>query len=459
MSTRTVEYAQSLDEKYPAEFRKEFYMPTLGSLAAKSATSEEDRARESLYFCGNSLGLMPRAAEKEVQDELNAWRDRGVISHFNHPRHKGWVAIDEEIPALLAPVVGAQKPSEVAIMNTLTGNLHSMMAAFYRPTKGRYKVLFEAKAFPSDTYALQNQVRLHGHSIEDGLIALSPREGEYILRTEDILKAIEEEGDKIAVVVFSGIQYYTGQLFDIPTITKAAKAKGCVVGWDLAHAVGNVPLELHAWDVDFAVFCTYKYLNSGPGAIGGLFVHSKHDNEDIPRLAGWWGNNPVTRFQMANEFDPIVGAGGYKMSNPSVLNVVCVQESLKIFEKAGYMKPLRERSASMTNYLYELLTSSKYYLPVEQANGYYNIKEPKFTIITPADSSARGAQLSVLYLPSGKGVMQHVFEYAEDRGVIADERQPDVVRYAPNHFYNTHEECLRVAELVEAGMADFASKH
>jgi kynureninase len=448
----TEDYAKSLDDKFPT-FKDEFFVPTLSSLGCP--VTEDEKKEQGFYFCGNSLGLMPKATEKAVQNELEAWKGRAVVSHFNHPTSHGWVDCDVPLNPYLKDIVGAEDASEVAIMNTLTGNLHSMMSSFYKPTKDRYKILFENKAFPSDTYAFQGQAKLHGLSIEDALIPLSPREGEFTLRKEDILDVIEKEGDKIAVVIFSGIQYYTGQLFDIPAITKAAKAKGCVVGWDLAHAVGNVPLKLHDWDVDFAVFCTYKYLNSGPGSIGGLFLHSKHGKDNRPRLAGWWGNNPETRFNMANEFDPVPGASGYKMSNPSVLNVACLAESLKIFRKAGGMEPLREKSLSMTNYMEKLLTQSPYYIPVEKSHGYDNIKEPKFTIITPLDPESRGAQLSLLFLPLGKGLMQHVFKYLEDHGVIGDERQPDVIRLAPNHLYNTHWETLKAVQYVFQGIEDF----
>lgn len=450
MGARSIEHAKSLEEKLPATLRDEFSIPTFKSLGSK------DKEEEGLYFCGNSLGLMPKNAAKAVQRELQVWGDRGVNGHFDHPDGMGWVEMDDPLQPLLAPIVGAKKNSEVAIMNTLTSNLHSMMSSFYIPTKDRYKILFENKAFPSDTYAFQNQAKLHGYEIEDALIALSPRENEFTLREEDILKTIEEQGDKIAVVCFSGIQYYTGQLFNMEKITKAAKEKGCIVGWDLAHAAGNVPVYLHDWDVDFAVFCTYKYMNSGPGAIGALFVHSKYENDSRPRLAGWWGNKLETRFQMANEFDPIPGAAGYKMSNPSVLNVVCVRESLKLFQKAGGVEKLRERSLSMTNYLWDLLTSSKYYIPVDQAQDYDNINEPKFTILTPSESSARGAQLSVLYLPMGKGIMQHTFNKCEhEYGVIADERQPDVCRYAPNPFYNTHIDVLNLVKAIEESISTF----
>lgn len=438
------DYAAILDAKFPGGYRKEFAIPTFGSLGLHGSID-----KPCLYFCGNSLGLMPLSTEKAVQVELEAWKDRAVVSHFRHPTAENWVSIDDPIASLLAPIVGAKDNTEVAIMNTLTGNLHSMMCAFYKPTQSRYKILFEDKAFPSDTYAFQSQAQLHGYSKTDALIPLEPRNGENTLRLEDILSIIEKEGDSIALILFSGIQYYTGQLFDIEKITTAGQDKGCVVGWDLAHAVGNVPLKLHDWNVDFAVFCTYKYLNAGPGSIGGIFVHSQHSNDQRPRLAGWWGNNPINRFQMNKDFDPIPGASGFKMSNPSVLNTVCLSESLKIFEKAGGVPKLRERSISMTNYLYDLLTQSKFYVHTSKA---LETMDPKYTIITPAEPDSRGAQLSVLFLPSKSGNMQKVFKYIEAHGVIADERQPDVIRFAPNHLYNTHVEVLQVFKLVDEAM-------
>jgi len=303
-------YAEELDSKYPS-LKEEFHIPTIGSLAlGKSDPNDE---RPSTYLCGNSLGLMPKSAEKAIQTELNAWKAKGVVAH--HDRENGeepWVSIDDPVTPLLAPILGAEDDSEVAVMNTLTSNLHAMFMAFYKPTSQRYKILFEKKAFPSDFYALQGQAQMHGYDPKDALITLAPREGEYVLRTEDILAKIEEEKDTIAVVFFAGVQFYTGQWFEMEKITKAGKDIGAVVGWDLAHCSGNVPLKLHDWDVDFAVLCTYKYLNSGPGNIGGIFVHKKHANDNRARLAGWWGNNSRTRFQMLDFFDAIPGAAGYK---------------------------------------------------------------------------------------------------------------------------------------------------
>ncbi|KAF5100871.1 hypothetical protein D0Z03_000723 [Geotrichum reessii] len=452
-SLRSRAYALGLDTKFPSH-AEHFNIPTLKSLDLRKA-NDSYALNKSTYFCGNSLGLMPKATHLAVTAELDAWADQGVVSHFRRPDgREPWVSIDDPVQPLLAPLLlgadaAAANASEVTIMNTLTGNLHTMLSAFYKPTAARYKILFEAKAFPSDIYAFQGQVKLHGFEIDDALIPLAPRDGEYTLRTEDIVKAIEAQGDQIAIVLFSAIQFYTGQFFDIETITRAGKAKNCVVGWDLAHAAGNVPLKLHDWDVDFAVFCSYKYLNAGPGGIGGIYVHERHTkpgSDALPRLAGWWGNNPSTRFQMLEEFDPIPGAAGFRMSNPSVLNTVCIRASLELFQQAGGIDVLRERSLSLTGYLCALLESSSYYQPIAAAE---TSTKPGFTIITPSDPVQRGAQLSLLFFPLGSGLMQKVFSHLEHAGIIGDERQPDVIRLAPNHFYNTHDEVLTVVETID----------
>lgn len=442
----TLAKAQELDTKYPGNASK-FAIPTFKSLGLPAPSDGSGVDQNCIYFCGNSLGLMPKATSSAVSAELQTWGDRGVVGHFRRDDYDGkepWVSIDEPLGPLLAEVLGAHSESEVSVMNTLTGNLHTLMSAFYKPEASRYKILFEDKAFPSDAYAFQGQAKLHGYDPKDALIPLKPRSGEYTLRTEDILSAIKEHGSSIALVIFSGIQYYTGQYFEIEKITKAGKSVGAVVGWDLAHAAGNVDVRLHDWDVDFAVFCSYKYLNSGPGSIGGIFVHEKHAEDGRPRLAGWWGNNEATRFQMLEQFDPIPGARGFRMSNPSVLNVVCVYESLKLYREAGGISKLRERSVSLTGFLYELLTSSKYFVKVSEFSE--TSKSPSFTIITPENPDHRGAQLSLLF---SDGIMQTVFDELEKRGIIGDERRPSVIRLAPNHFYNTHVEVFQVAKALD----------
>lgn len=397
---------------------------------------------------------MPKATRAAVDAELNAWAARGVVAHFRRNDATGdglepWVSIDKPLAPLLAAVVGADGEDEVAAMNTLTGNLHTLLAAFYKPTQARYKILFEDKAFPSDLYAFQGQAEMHGLNPETALVPLKPRVGEYTLRTEDILAAIDEHKDSLAAVVFSGIQFYTGQYFDMETITSYAHAASpdIVVGWDLAHAAGNVDVRLHDWGVDFACFCSYKYLNSGPGGIGGIFVHRKHAKDKRARQAGWWGNNESTRFAMLPDFDAIPGAQGFRMSNPSVLNTVCLYESLKLFEKAGGIGVLRARSISMTTFLYRLLAESKFYVPVTEFD---EDKKPSFTIITPEDPVQRGAQLSLLF---SRDTMEHVFEELDARGIIGDERRPSVIRLAPNHFYNTHEEVYQVVKALNEIMS------
>lgn len=449
MTTDFVERAKQLDEKYPS-FKDKFVIPTAKTLGVGN-TDEQ-----SVYLCGNSLGLMPKATETAVQAELDAWKERAVTGHFNSKNGSGWMSIDEEPAKLFAPIVGAKDESEVAIMQTLTGNLHHMLSTFYQPDGKRYKILYEEKAFPSDQYAFEGQVRLHGYKPEDALVMQAPREGEFCLRTEDILKTIEEQGDEISVVIFSAIQYYTGQLFDIEKITAAAHAKGCIVGWDCAHAGGNVPLKLHDWDVDFAVFCTYKYMNAGPGAIGAIFVNSRFADGTRPRQAGWWGNKPENRFQMRAQFDPSYGAAGFKMSNPTVISVVCVRESLKLFHEFGGIEKMRERSISMTNLMWDMLTSSRFYVPVEKLAEQEGSKAPAFTIITPSRVEERGAQLSLLFLPLHSGTMQKVFADLESHAVIGDEREPDVIRLAPNHLYNTHADVVKAVGILENSLASIS---
>ncbi|VEU23283.1 DEKNAAC104416 [Brettanomyces naardenensis] len=401
------------------------------------------------YLCGNSLGLMPKSTPLLVNKELKAWGDRGVESHFRHPLENqgcvNWVDIDLPVVPLLAPIVGARQ-NEVACMGTLTMNLNSLLCSFYQPTETRYKILFEKHAFPSDYYAMLNQVRLHGLDEEDAIIQMAPRKGEFLLRTEDILSTIEKEGESIAVVCFSGIQYYTGQYFDMERITRAGHEKGCIVGWDLAHAVGNVEVKLHEWDVDFAAWCSYKYLNAGPGGIGGIFINSRffEDSNWRPRLAGWWGNNSSIRFEMREEFEPIRGALGFRQSNPSVLDVVSLRSALETYEKCGGIKKLREKSKEMTGFLQELLVASEYYREKEEEG------EPHFTIITPLKADERGAQISLLFGPGD--VMERVFKYMNERGVICDDRKPNVIRLAPVASYNGFRDCYEGVRVMEEGL-------
>ncbi|PFH50665.1 hypothetical protein AMATHDRAFT_144490 [Amanita thiersii Skay4041] len=416
-----------------------FIVPSKASIGASLA---KDPQSPSHYLCGNSLGLQSKKSRTRIHEEIDVWASRSVIGHFSHPHDKPWVKYTDALHPILAELVGA-KESEVVCMSTLTTNLHLMMNSFYKPTPKRFKILCEARAFPSDQYAFASQAIAHGFNPDQAVREVWPREGEYTLREEDILKIIEEEGQSIALVIFSGVQYYTGQLFPMEKITRAAKAQGCICGWDLAHAIGNVPLTLHDWDVDFAVWCTYKYVNSGPGGIAGLFIHEKWDKNEKPKFTGWWGHELSTRFKMPPEFSATPGAQGFQQSNPCVLAMASLLGSLQTFKEAGMMGAIRERSLKLTSAFEKMLQQSKYYVPPQQAAlakpG--SFRGPRFTIITPSDPESRGAQLSLLFLPIGSGAMQKVFDYLCGNGVIGDEREPDVIRLAPAPLYNTLYDC------------------
>ncbi|KAG2223271.1 hypothetical protein INT45_006997 [Circinella minor] len=419
----SLELAEHFDkEDSLAKYRNEFAIPIRRNVSGDSPHNASDLDKPSVYLCGNSLGLMPKRSRELVMQELDVWAARGVEGHWDHPHNRPWAPCDENVKDGLAHLVGA-KPSEVTAMNTLTANLHAMMAAFYRPTAERYKIVIEAKAFPSDHYAVTSQIHLHGYDPATALVAITPREGEATLRTEDIIDTIRKD-DSIALVLLSGIQYYTGQFFDIEKITKAGHEQGCIVGWDLAHAVGNVPLKLHDWQVDFACWCTYKYVNSGPGNIGGLFVHEGHfQDNDRPRLAGWWGNDKKSRFEMAPVFRPSEGAAGYQMSNPSVINIASLLGSLELFQEATIPK-LREKSVNLTGYLEYLLITK-----LEK-----HIQAGRFKILTPSNPKERGCQLSLDFPEQ----MITIFDALHARGVVCDERKPTVIRIAPTPLYNTY---------------------
>jgi kynureninase len=369
--------------------------------------------------------------------------------------------IADTVTPLLAELVGASE-KEVACMGTLTANLHLMMAAFYKPTAQRFKILCEGRAFPSDQYAFASQARLHGYDPNEAIIEMCPRQGEFTLRESDIVDLIVKEGHSISLVIFSGVQYYTGQWFPMKAITTAAKAQGCVCGWDLAHAIGNVPMALHDWDVDFAVWCSYKYLNSGPGGIGGLFVHEKWENSLLPQFAGWWGHDPATRFAMPPRFSAIPGAQGFQQSNPSVLATVSLLGSLQIFKEVGMMAPLRKRSLRLTSELEMRLMKSRFYVPINEVSAQCLLQDvmngedgtaqqgqPGFTIITPRNPESRGSQLSLLFLPPNSDVMDRVFRALSAMGVVGDERRPDVIRLTPAPLYNTLGDCERAASCLE----------
>jgi kynureninase len=379
-----------------------------------------------VYFCGNSLGLQSTAVQYLMNSELADWAKFGVEGHFE--AKNPWLSYHQQFSDSLAKIVGAYK-EEVVAMNTLTVNLHLLLLSFYRPQNGRYKILMEAGAFPSDQYAIETQVRMYGYEPNDAIIEIAPREGAHIIEEEDILKAIADAGDTLAVVLMGGVNYYTGQLFDMEIITQAAHKVGAYCGFDLAHAVGNVPLALHDWKVDFACWCSYKYLNSGPGGVGGAYVHEKHgNNPETFRLAGWWGNEEKTRFKMQKGFVPAKGAASWQMSNAPVFNMVAHRASLDLFDKAT-LPALREKSLRMTAYLAYLL---------QQLNNL------SFTIITPNNPERRGAQLSLLFAEKGK----EVFTALTNNGVIADWREPNVIRIAPVPMYNNFEDCHRFYEIL-----------
>jgi len=382
-----------------------------------------------IYFAGNSLGLMPKSARQILDEELDNWAKFGVDAH--HAAGTPWYSYHEALRNSTARLAGAQ-PIEVICMNSLTVNLHLMMATFYRPTKSRFKVLMEDPAFPSDTYAIKTQIAHHGLDPKDALILARPRNGEFTIRTEDIIDLIEKHADHLALVMFAGVNFFTGQLFDIAEITAAAHKRGIIVGFDLAHAIGNVPLLLHDWNVDFAVWCSYKYLNAGPGAIAGAFVHERHaTNTKLPRLAGWFGNDPNTRFRLhlEPEFIPVPSADGWQISNPPIFSMAPLRASLSIFDEVGGMERLRAKSIKLTGYLEFLLME---------------IGSKKFSVITPGDPNARGCQLSIV-------AHQHPKELHNElvaAGVKCDFREPNVIRVAPTPLYSTFHEVWRFAQIL-----------
>lgn len=384
---------------------------------------------DSIYFTGNSLGLQPKTARVYIDQELDDWARLGVDGHL-HARHP-WLPYHEFVTDQMSRVVGAM-PIETVVMNSLTVNLHLLMVSFYRPTSERFKIVIEKGAFPSDRYAVISQLNFHGLG-SAALIELAPRSGETTLLTEDIVETIERDGDKIALILLGGVNYYTGQAFDIPTITDAGHRKGCVVGFDLAHAAGNLELRLHDWEVDFAAWCSYKYLNAGPGGIAGVFVHEKHASSfDLPRFAGWWGHDKDTRFLMGPEFKPLVGAEGWQLSNPPILQLAALRASLEIFDEAG-MPRLRQKSTRLTGYLAFLLRT---------------IEDERISMITPPDVSGRGCQISIRVTDTGR----KLFEALTENGVIADWREPDVIRVAPVPLYNSFSEVYRFYEILRSAL-------
>lgn len=414
----TLQFAKKLDQADNLRsFRSKFFIPRIN-------------ARPSIYFSGHSLGLAPKLVRRFINQEITDWAGKGVEGHEHAKRP--WLYYHKFSKKLLAGIVGA-KPIEVVAMNSLTVNLHLMMVSFYRPTAKRYKILTEAGAFPSDQYAFESQIKFHGLDPDKTLIELSPRPGEYILNLDDILNAIETHGDTLALIIFGGVQYYSGQFFDIKRITEAGHKVGSIVAFDLAHAVGNVNLQLHKHNVDFAVWCSYKYLNSGPGGIAGAFIHEKHFGQNnIPRFAGWWGHDEKERFKMKKGFKPIPGVDGWQISNVPVMQAAAHLASLEIFEQAG-MKALRKKSILLTGYLEFLLKEI-------DPDGQY------FKIITPSHPEERGCQLSIFFKEKGK----YIFTALAKKGITVDWREPDVIRLAPVPLYNSFEEVFRFAEIFSA---------
>jgi kynureninase len=413
----TLAFAKQLDSQDPLNsYRNKFYIP-------------QHNGTDMVYFTGNSLGLQPKTTKDYIQQELNDWATYGVEGHFlaKNP----WMSYHEILTDKTAKIVGAL-PTEVVMMNQLTVNLHLLMVSFYRPTKQRYKILCEAKAFPSDQYALQSQVKFHGYAPNDAIIEIAPREGEYEVRHEDIYKAIEDNKDSLALIMIGGVNYFSGQVFDMKAIVEAGHKAGAIVGFDLAHGAGNLKLELHNWNVDFAAWCSYKYLNAGPGSVAGAFVHERHHKStDMPLFAGWWGHDKETRFKMDKEFKPIETVERWQMSNAPILSMAAYKSSLDMFDEVG-MDKLNEKSKELTAYL-EFI--------VDEIN---KEKNNCLEIITP--KANRGCQISIVAHGKGKALYNSLIE----NGVIPDWREPNVIRCAPVPMYNSFEDVFRFGEILKS---------
>lgn len=412
-------YALELDHQDElSSFRQRFHIP------------KDENGNDVVYLCGNSLGLMPKATSEYINQELEDWKNLGVEGHFlaKNP----WMPYHEFLTKNMANVVGAL-PSEVVVMNSLTVNLHLLMVSFYRPTSNRYKILFDYSPFPSDRYAIASQVKFHGYDLADAMIELIPDSSDELVSIDNIKNILETQGNEIALILIGGVNYYTGQLYDIKTITQLGHAHGCVVGFDLAHAAGNIDLHLHEDGPDFAAWCSYKYLNSGPGSLSGCFVHERHHQSDLPRFAGWWGHDKATRFLMGDKFQPIQTAEGWQLSNPPVLSMAAIRASLDLFAEAGIDR-LRSKSVKLTAYLADLLAE---------------IQDENIKIITPSDPMSRGCQLSIQMIKPDK----KLFNYLTENGVIADWREPDVIRVAPVPMYNSFEDVWQFCRILKDGLS------
>lgn len=411
-----LDFAKALDQNDPlSPYRNQFHIP------------KDKHGNDWLYFTGNSLGLQPKTTQKYLQQELEDWANLGVEGHFE--AQNPWMPYHEFLTNAMAKVVGA-KPIEVVVMNTLTTNLHLLMVSFYQPTKTKYKIVIESDAFPSDRYAVQTQLEFHGFDAKEGLIEWKPRKGEALLNIDDLETILNTQGDEIALLLIGGVNYYTGQYLDLKKIAHLGHAKNCMVGIDLAHGAGNINPDLHNSGVDFAVWCTYKYLNSGPGSLGGLFVHEKHAyNKDLNRFAGWWSHNKATRFNMRQPLDIIPGAEGWQLSNPPILSMAAIKASLDMFDKVG-MTALREKSVKLTGYFEFLLNE---------------LNQETIKIITPSNPNERGCQLSIQVKNADKSLHKQLTK----AHIITDWREPDVIRCAPVPLYNTFEDVYRMVETLK----------
>lgn len=404
-------FADFLDQQDGlSEYREQFNYP------------KDSSGKELIYFCGNSLGLQPKTVSSYLEKELSVWAEKGVIGQETR-----WIAFHEKLEKSTAKLVGAL-PSEVVVMNALTVNIHFLLVSFYQPSKNRYKIMIEKDAFPSDHYAIQSQIRFHGYDPEQALVELVPRKDEKILRNDDILSSIQDHGDQLSLIYLGGVNYYTGQAFDMGEISKAGKAQGAIVGFNLAHSVGNLPLRLHDWDIDFSAWCTYKYLCAGPGSPSGVFIHERHHDWDGPRFLGWWGHNKDSRFQMPSVFDPILTSEGWQVSNAPVMGMAPLLASMEIYDKVG-MNAIRSKGKELSSYMEYLI--KEYIAEVD--------------IITP---KARGCQLSIV-VPGGKDV----FDYLSRQGVVCDWRNPDVIRVAPHPLFNTFTEVFEFVKILKKAIA------
>ncbi|KAK1711577.1 hypothetical protein CaCOL14_010302 [Colletotrichum acutatum] len=473
-NANTISFAQQLDAQDKlAYLRNDFILPTKGSLKKKSLTGtlpnnqllngnangvngtngsnslSEDDATPSVYFCGNSLGVPPKAVKDYIHAQLETWASIGVNGHFQDLENSPlvcWQDMAEDVAKKSAAIVGAL-PEEVVMMNTLTANLHFLMASFYRPTEKKHKIILEWRPFPSDHYVIESQIQWHGLDPSKSMVQIQPDENFYI-STDLILKTIDEHAEETALILLPGIQYYSGQLFDMPRITEYAQSKGIIVGWDLAHAAGNVELRLHDWNVDFAAWCTYKYQNAGPGSMAGAFVHERHGKVDTSegkpkfrhRLTGWYGGDKSVRFNMDNNFLPTVGAGGFQVSNPSAIDLASLSGALSVFSKTS-MAELRTKSLVLTAYAEHLLDG----ILADDAGS-----EPSFRVLTPRNAHERGAQLSVLLKD---GLLEHVVEAFVEEGIVCDKRKPGVIRVAPVPLYCTFQDVWKFMDTLRKAMA------